>query len=157
PCEGPCGPLLIAFATSIVALSQALPSKPLSSGARRGCRQPRKPGEGVLVETGKQALKQPAPVAAAKRFFKHPLRVRHHAEEAARSIANAGDVALRAIGVRLGGGLPVFVDVAEHPPPLSLEAIERRRVGAVVAIPMRNRNADDLARRILVGVGSIGL
>src|SRR5262245_7184630 len=98
---GRAGRLLIASAASIVALSQALPTQPCRAAqgvvAGASARRERKP----LVEAGKQALKQPAPVAAAERIFEHPLRVRHHAEDAPRSIANAGDVALRAIGVGL--------------------------------------------------------
>src|SRR4029077_12731362 len=65
------------------------------------------------VKRAEQAFKQPRPVAAPEQRLKQALRMRHHAQNAAARITDAGNVALRAVGIGPGGDIAAGIDVAE--------------------------------------------
>ena len=80
-----------------------------------------------------------AAVGAALQRLDQVLRVRHHAEDVAALVEDAGDGVERAVGVGGVGGAAVGVDVAEGDAVLALEPGERRVVAAVVAVAMGDR------------------
>src|SRR5207248_10772057 len=83
--------------------------------------------------------------------------MRHHPQDIAADVANASDVVQRPIGIGVGSGLAVLGAVAEDHPRLLLEALERRRVGAEIALPMRDRDAQYLAGAAIDRAGRAAL
>ena len=77
-----------------------------------------------------QAFEQPPPVGAAVRRLDRPLGVRHQAEHVAGIVEDAGDPPRRAVDL---------VEVAERDPAFALEPVERRFVGLVIAVVVRDR------------------
>ena len=74
-----------------------------------------------------------------------------------RRVADAGDVALGAVGVGLGRGVAGLVDVAEDDAALALEPVERGGIGEVVAVAVGDGDADDLALAVAAGEERVGL
>ncbi len=68
-----------------------------------------------------------------------------------RLVADAGDVALGAVGVGLRRRLAGLVAIAEDDAPFALEAVERRRIGEIVAFRVRDRQAHDLTLAVALG------
>ena len=97
------------------------------------------------------ALDHAATVRAAKRQLEQPFRMGHEADDAARLVANAGDVALGAVGVGLGRCLARLVAIAKHDAPFAFEAIERFFIGEVVAFRVRDRQAHHLIIAVALG------
>ena len=67
------------------------------------------------------------------------LGVRHQPDDVAALVADAGDVAQRAVGV--------VAEVADDDPPLPLQPVQRLGVGDVAALAVLQRDDDLLARR----------
>ena len=70
------------------------------------------------------------------------FRVGHHAQNVPRSIEDAGDVAARPVAI---------AGVTEGNPAIAFEPVERRIVGEVVSVVMRDRDADRLALAVAAG------
>src|SRR5258708_33051862 len=81
----------------------------------------------------------------------------HQAEDVAGGVDDAGDIARRAVRVRLARHPPLGVAVAEDDLPVALELIEGSVVGEVVSLAMRDRHAKYLAGRQRVREGRAGL
>ena len=114
---------------------------------RRRCLRRRHRLHAVHVDTRRlggdrleQPFEQPPSVGAAVRRLDRPLGVRHQAEHVAGIVEDAGDAARRAVDL---------VEVAEGDAALAFEPVERRFVGLVIAVVVRDREADLLASVIL--------
>src|SRR5581483_2506889 len=101
------------------------------------------------VQGGEQALEHLAAVGAAEQGLEQALGMRHHAEHAPGRIADAGDVALRAVRVGRLRCLSGLVDVAEDHPAFTLELIQRCPVGEVVAVAVSDGDADHLVLHVV--------
>src|ERR1700686_3540949 len=71
--------------------------------------------------------------------------MRHHAQNVAAGVADAGDVARRAVRVRLARDEPLGITVSKDDPPVALELIKRRFIGEVVSLAMCDRHAQHSA------------
>ncbi len=94
--------------------------------------------------------KRPA-VIAAMGGFDQVFRMRHHAQHIAARIDDTGNVVDRSVRVGAFG-------IAEHDLAFAFETLQRFGVGEIIAVVMRDRAADDLARLVTacerrVGVG----
>ena len=100
---------------------------------------------GGTAERRDQGLKNDEAVCRAKRRFHGALRMRHHAEDVAPAIAQAGDGLARTVGI--GGGIERAVrrTVAEGNLIVAFQLGERSVVANVVAVSVRNGNAQHLA------------
>src|ERR1700722_8987236 len=90
-------------------------------------------------------------VFAAEQDFTGALGVRHQAKDIAAFIADAGDVVERAVGVGGVGKIAVLRTVAEEDAVFTLELLDHGWFGEIVAFPVRDRDAQDLA--FVAGVG----
>ena len=73
--------------------------------------------------------------------------MRHQAEDVARGVDDAGDVAQRAVGIGFLGGAAGGVDVAQDDLVVVLELLQRPRVGDVAALAVLDRQVQHLAWR----------
>ena len=89
------------------------------------------------IQGGEQAFEQPAPVRAAEQGFEQAFGMGHHAQHAPAAIADAGNVALCAIGIGGGGDLTRRVDVTKDHAALGLELLKGGPIGKIVAFPVR--------------------
>ena len=100
-----------------------------------------------LARNGDQPGEQPAPVGAADRSFDMVLRMRHQAEHIELFVEHAGDRIDRAVDVPLRIALAVrrrCSGTARAPRASSRPMVPS--LGEVVALAMRHRHADHLAR-----------
>src|SRR6202051_1706264 len=81
------------------------------------------------------------PVCVAEQCLGAALRMRHHAQDVAAGVADAGDGARRAVRVRLARDEPLGITVSKDDPPVALELIKRRFIGEVVSLAMCDRHA----------------
>ena len=81
--------------------------------------------------------------------------MRHHAEDVAARAQDTGDALDRAVEIGLRADIAVRIGVAEGDAILVAKRRERRGIGAIVAVAMGYRAADDLALGIEAGEGRI--
>ena len=86
-------------------------------------------------------------VGGAEQRVDGAFGVGHHAEHVPVGVHDAGDVAHGAVRIRAGRRRPPASGVAEDDVAVSLESVERRVVGGVAPVTVRDRHAQDLARR----------
>src|SRR5712691_3977384 len=107
-----------------------------------------------LLDRFDDALEQPAPVLAAEHALAEPLRVRHHADDVAARVGDAGDVAERAVRVRARrAARSVRVAIAEGDLAFALQPLQPFRIDVVVAVAVADGHADDLAPGVLARPG----
>src|SRR5207245_6209546 len=100
----------------------------------------------VLDEGAEERLEDQEPIGAPHRALGSPFGVRHQAEDRAVLVDDPGDVLQRSIGIgglrqlALGGRIP------EHDLPVAPERSQRVGFGVVLALTVRDRHGQHLAR-----------
>src|SRR5437588_440095 len=112
---------------------QTTPGSPLEEGA-------------VLDQRAEERLEEQKPVGAAHRCFRRALGMGHEPEHRARLVDDARDVLDVAVGVGRLLHLAVAGGVAEHDPLPRLQGGQRRCVGVVLALAVRDRHREYLPR-----------
>jgi len=107
-------------------------------------------------QRGGERAEDAAPVRRAEQVFAGALRVRHQAEHVALAVADARDVVARAVRVRFFRRLAALVAVAEDDAVLALQLFERRVVADVVALAVRDGDAEHAPRLQPVGERRFG-
>src|SRR5438477_709732 len=124
-------------------------------GAGRASRQ--SPSDGYPIQRVDGGAKQREAVAATQQVLAGTLGMRHQAHYVAAGVRNAGDVAERSVGVRLRGHPAIGRAVAKDNLPVALDRLERLRVRVEIALAMRDRDAQYLARTAIEGKGGFAL
>ena len=69
--------------------------------------------------------------------------MRHHAEDIAPFVDDAGNVVQRSVRIRLGSGFAFLIDVTKDHLPVPLDAVQRFRIGIVIACLLYTSDAAD--------------
>jgi hypothetical protein len=86
------------------------------------------------------------PIVASKRRFARTFGMRHQADDVPLSVANAGDVVDRSIGIAGIASATGFIGVTEDDLPVGLEVCNRVGWRVVVALAVGDWQAQDLSR-----------
>jgi hypothetical protein len=128
-------------------------SRPHRSGVPPDRDRQSPPGEtpGGCGRDGRDRLEDADAVGAAEERLRAAFGVRHHAEDVALAVADAGDRARGAVRVRVAGQAAFAVAVPKDHLAIAFQLVERRVVGEVVAFSMSNGCAEDLSLGQLAG------
>jgi hypothetical protein len=83
--------------------------------------------------------------------------VGHQADNVAGLVGYGGDVVEGAVGIGVGGGAAIVVAVAGDDAAAPFEASQGLGVGKVGAVAVSDGEADQLAERVALGPGGVGL